>query len=229
MNHDGALSALPLYSMDLLDSAETRELEAHLDTCQACRQELESLAQMNEDLISELTEEDWSGHQELRSLFQDKLQQDPVGSVIPLRRRPHPSWKMGAWVATAAIALIGWGSAYQAHRQADYSNHILAMVSHGRQVILASTTVGAARHVDLYLQPSSRNAMVWVRKLPPITANQVYEGWWIVGKTPIPAGTFKVGPHFLARPDGAKAFAITIEPLGGTQKPTTPVLVVGTV
>ena len=61
MNHDGALSALPLYSMDLLDSAETRELEAHLDTCQACRQELESLAQMNEDLISELTEEDWSG------------------------------------------------------------------------------------------------------------------------------------------------------------------------
>lgn len=229
MNHDGALSALPLYSMDLLDSAEVHELKAHLDTCPACRQELESLAQMNEELITELAQEDWTHHQELRASFQDKLQQEPPSSLIPLRRRPRPSWKMGAWVATAAIALMGWGSAYQAHRQADYSNQILAMVSHGRQITLASTTVGAARHVDLYLQPHSNNAMVWVRTLPPIRANQVYEGWWIVGKAPVPAGTFKLGPHFLARPAGAKAFAITVEPSGGTQKPTTPVLVVGTV
>ncbi len=229
MNHDGALNALPLYSMDLLDSAEAKELEAHLKTCAACRQELESLAMVNEDLITELSHEDWSGHEKLHDDFTKKLLHEPISSPIPLRRRPRPSWKMGAWAATIAIALLGWGSAYQAHQEASYSNQILAMVSHGQQVPLASTTTGAVRHVDLYVQPRSNKALVWVKKLPPIQPNQVYEGWWIVGKAPVPAGTFKEGPHFLARPRGASAFAITIEPSGGTTKPTTPILVVGTV
>lgn len=229
MNHDGALNALPLYSMDLLDSAEAKELEAHLTTCAACRQELAALAAINEDLVTELAREDWSDHERLHADFAKKIGHEPTRSAIPLRRRPRPSWKMGAWVATVAIALIGWGSAYQAHQEASYSHQILAMVSHGQQIPLASTNSSAVRQVDLYLGSSSNQALVWVKKLPPIQPDQVYEGWWIVGKTPVPAGTFKAGPHFLAKPRGANAFAITIEPAGGTKKPTTPVLVVGTV
>ena len=38
------------------------------------------------------------------------------------------------------------------------------------------------------------------------------------------AGTFGPGPHVRSRPAGTKAFAVTVEPEGGTTKPTTPVL-----
>ena len=79
-----------------------------------------------------------------------------------------------------------------------------------------------ASQADLHWQRGQ--ALVWVRQPPPLAAGYDYEAWWIGNGKPQAAGTFGHGPDVLSRPVGTKAFAVTVEPEGGTTKPTTPVL-----
>jgi anti-sigma-K factor RskA len=100
---------------------------------------------------------------------------------------------------------------------------LVETVSHSRQIALVAESSAPASRVDLYLKGS--HAMVWVKALPALKPGETYQGWWIVKGQPVSAGTFAAGPHFLpAKPGSASAFAITIEPHGGTKAPTTPVL-----
>lgn len=72
---------------------------------------------------------------------------------------------------------------------------------------------------------------LFVAKLPPAPAGKTYELWTIVGTTPRPAGLFTVDPsgrgsHRVASaPAGAvTGFAVSLEPEGGVQAPTGPIV-----
>ena len=72
-------------------------------------------------------------------------------------------------------------------------------------------------------------------KLPPLPAGRVYQFWVINGKVPTGAGTFTPnaqGAASLSTPVAAlatppDAFAVTIEPAGGSPTPTMPIVMVG--
>ena len=82
-----------------------------------------------------------------------------------------------------------------------------------------------------------RAGLVFVASnLRPLPANKAYELWLIPTQgAPVPAGVFKPDAHGSATvvnpplPQGivAKAFAITIEPEGGSQNPTLPIVMIG--
>ncbi|MDQ3043961.1 MAG: anti-sigma factor [Chloroflexota bacterium] len=86
----------------------------------------------------------------------------------------------------------------------------------------------------LYTSLQGGTGTLRVENLPPLAANQVYQLWYInTGADPRPGGTFQVGPDgsgFLAVPGdtpGFEAVGLTVEPAGGSQSPTLPVIMAG--
>jgi anti-sigma-K factor RskA len=83
---------------------------------------------------------------------------------------------------------------------------------------------------------SQQGALIYAGTLPQLAADKSYE-LWVIPQTgnPIPAGVFSAQPNGEANvvlpsiPAGvsAKAFAVTIEPAGGTAAPTGPMAQVG--
>ncbi|HEU5322505.1 MAG TPA: anti-sigma factor, partial [Methylomirabilota bacterium] len=72
---------------------------------------------------------------------------------------------------------------------------------------------------------------VFVANLPPPPPGKAYEAWTIAGPAPRPAGVFTVdaagrGSHRLEPAPGAPVtvFAVTLEPAGGVESPTGPMV-----
>lgn len=87
------------------------------------------------------------------------------------------------------------------------------------------------------ISPSGK-ALFYAFDLTPLPAGKVYELWWITeNEGPVDAGLFQpdatgIGQIEAAVPTGAgaiKAAAVTIEPEGGVQKPTGPMVLLGNV
>jgi anti-sigma-K factor RskA len=78
--------------------------------------------------------------------------------------------------------------------------------------------------------------MLMASNMAPVPAGKAYELWIIpMEGAPIPAGMFHPDEHGNAvmmdhpLPEGvvAKAFAVTLEDAAGSDKPTSPILIVG--
>lgn len=81
--------------------------------------------------------------------------------------------------------------------------------------------------------PPSGSGYLVIRGLPDVPAGKTYEAWFLAGTTPYPSVLLTVGADGLAvvkdlaMMPGADAMALTIEPAGGSQAPTTTPIVVG--
>ncbi len=88
------------------------------------------------------------------------------------------------------------------------------------------------------VDPASGEAAIVVAGLHPAGEGRVYELWAIRGdRPPEPAGLFSVGAEGtavaratpVANPAGVTAFAVSLEPAGGSKSPSGPVVLVGAV
>jgi anti-sigma-K factor RskA len=86
------------------------------------------------------------------------------------------------------------------------------------------------------LDATTGDAAVVISDLDPAAAGKTYELWAIRGdRPPEPAGLFGAGPDRVAtapaqrieRPAEVTAFAVSIEPAGGSAKPTGPIVLMG--
>jgi Anti-sigma-K factor rskA, C-terminal len=84
--------------------------------------------------------------------------------------------------------------------------------------------------------PSQKRMIFMASNLPPVPQGKAYELWIIPASgAPLPAGVFKPDEHGNATmmdhemPPGvaAKAFAITVEDEAGSEKPTSPIMLMG--
>ncbi len=106
-----------------------------------------------------------------------------------------------------------------------------------RIVRLAGLTPAPRASATLAFSPGNRTAFMQVAGLPPAPANKVYEAWWIGRRSgPIRAGLFEASPEGISKvaltmpPEGEEivASAVTLEPAGGTDKPTGSMYLKGT-
>lgn len=116
--------------------------------------------------------------------------------------------------------------------------------------VMDTMTDPTAMHVTLTKTPSepvTQGRVTYVankgmlifqaNNMEPLEANKVYELWLIPtsGSDPIPAGTFHPDEHgnasllmpTLPKEIQAKAFGVTVENEGGSQKPTLPIIMAG--
>lgn len=136
--------------------------------------------------------------------------------------------------ALAVVGLLSWNLVLQGEVN-DLSGEI-AKTENARPRPAGSETIrlkGSAAtqdaRVELVRLEDQRTILV-AQNLPPIDQGKTYQLWVIDGDVPKPSSTFKTGGTLISTPvrsslKGADKVAITIEPAGGSQAPTsTPVL-----
>lgn len=197
------------YALDALDENERRAFEAHLATCEHCREELDALAAST--LALAFGAPPAAPPAELRGRLLTAARAGRE-SVIPLRPRwAYPALATAVAASAAAVALGIWAVSEKAG-------------SGGAQEALTTLSLHGAAG-SLVLSDSGNGALV-VSGLPAPPAGKTYEAWVLVGKTARPAGLFapRAGGVAVLRltrtvPAGAEV-AVTLERSGGVPQPT---------
>ncbi len=153
---------------------------------------------------------------------------DEQTNVVPLQR--SRASRVSALLAAAAVlAAIGFGGwAIQSRNSADQAlaqTQQLTQVLGASDVQTSSGTFSDGGAGTVVRSRSQGTALFIASNLPDLPADKVYEAWTVSGQ-PVPAGTFTPeGSNTTVRlPDAAldaKSLAVTIEPGGGSQQPTT--------
>jgi anti-sigma-K factor RskA len=122
--------------------------------------------------------------------------------------------------------------------QLDQMHQDLALLTAPDAVHVSLTPQKAARQPNgtAIFSPTKRRLIFMASNLPAVPPGKAYELWVIPAKgAPVAAGVFKPDEHGNAivmdrpMPEGveAKAFAITVEKEEGSDKPTSPILLMG--
>lgn len=164
---------------------------------------------------------------------------EPASNVLPLRR----SWGSRASAIVAAAAVLGaigvGGWAIQDRNDARDQNEAASAKVEQLTTLLSATDVQAVSaqtssggNATVVRSTSKQQALLVTADLPALDSGRVYEAWTFEGETAVPAGTFRAdaagATHELptAAVDSA-VIALTVEPEGGSDQPTTePVVVI---
>jgi anti-sigma-K factor RskA len=202
------------YALDALDPAERERYEAHLGSCERCREDLQDFWQVTGSLARAA-----GGPQPPASLRARILEQarSERPNVVPLRRRyVVPVLSSAAAVAAVAALAFGLWATSLSGRLDDAEGELAVLSDPNARVI--ETEGGEA---NLVVTPSGDAALV-VRKLAPAPPGKDYEIWVIDDGVPRSAGLFeRPGVAVLSRPVGAgQTVAVTLEQDGGVEAPT---------
>ena len=249
--HEQSADALALYALGALPAAEQKELEQHLAGCATCRRELEALR--GDAALLALSTAGPAAPARSRERLVHALATEPHARTV---RRRRPFFELVPILAAAALVLISillWRENVQLRRRFD---RLQARMEEGTQrlakaqeVIDMLTAPGVQRvnltasnaapqpHAKCMYKASSGRLLLMASNLAPLPAGKTYQLWIIptTGDKPVPAGMFNPDAAGNATvmdppiPAGleAKAFAVTIEPEGGTDTPTMPIQMMG--
>jgi anti-sigma-K factor RskA len=206
MERTGIHELSAAYALDALDADERREFEEHLTHCPECREAVASFQETASALAHQVDMPPPPPSLRERILEQVRRERS---NVVPLR----PRWVFPATATVAAVAAcaaIGLGI-----WAATLNNRL----GERPEAVQLTGAIGS-----LIVSRGNEGTLV-VKDLPPPPIGKTYEAWVIQGEKPLPAGTFSGGDRVafvLTRkvPDGA-IVAVTLEPAGGVEKPTT--------
>jgi anti-sigma-K factor RskA len=238
------------YAVGSLPSSDTSEFETHLATCPECREEVAEMrdiaVQLSEAIatdpppslraavLAQIAHLPQTAPPSTETTVAPPAATQP-SNVVPFRRRSRATWATGLVAAAAlvaAVALGGWAihSRNQAH-DATAMNQELTQLLSAPDVRTASGSFTTAGSGTVIVSPSEGQALLVAKDLPALPSGKVYEAWTLKKHT-LPAGTFAAGGSqtVLDLPGtalGASAVAVTVEPSGGSQQPTsTPIFTV---
>ncbi|MEV6315350.1 anti-sigma factor [Streptomyces sp. NPDC051776] len=228
------------YALDALDPREREEFERHLAECPACAREVRELrdtaaqlglaasapvpARMREEVLRRIA-----------TVPQEGPPQSPSGrhtAVVHRRRRRLTRLVLAACLAVAAA--FG-GIAVWQYQEAEQARQEARQTAQRNEQVAAVVTAPDAASVSQALGEGSRGTVVYSRDvgraaffaagLPRLPGGKVYQLWYARANVFSSAGLIPPGAETEAvlagRIDGATGMAITVEPAGGSQQPTT--------
>ncbi len=254
--HEQFADDLALYALDELTGAERREFEEHLQTCAACRRELQAL---RSDLgLLGLSSVGPQPPARSKDRLMRTIAAEPRGVSLPDRAAPRQrNWRLLLIPALAALGLLFivvgfWRSNFGLRDQLaelrnrnqdqtiqlDRLNQELTLLTSPDAVHVSLNPQKSARQPSgtAIYSPSKKRMMFMASNLPAVSEGKAYELWIIPASgAPVAAGVFKPDEHGNAvmmdhrMPEGveAKAFAITVENEAGSDKPTSPIMLMG--
>lgn len=205
----------PAYALDALDPAERDQYEAHLASCDLCREDLQGFWQVSGALAHAA-----GGPTPPASLRKRVLEQarSERTNVVPFRRSRFVVPALSSVAAVAAVAAIGLGLwATSLSRGLDGAESELAVLGDPK----ARTYKSEGGKADLVVRPNGEAALV-VRSLSPAPVGKDYEIWIFVNGTAHRAGIFeRPGVALLTRRlEPGQTVAVTLEIDGGVDAPT---------
>lgn len=218
------------YAVDALDELERLRFERHLTACADCRAEVDSLRAAAAELSrldaveppARLREGVMAQVHTTRPLPPVRDEQPPV---------PRPWWRAPRWLAAAAAAVVlaagGTVAALQPWQHpVEQQVTVASRVLHAPDAQRTQKRLPIGGTATLVRSQSLGKAVLVTHRLPPPPADKVYELWLQTPKGVMkPAGLVSKGHQQTVVLEGDAATAvgagITVEPAGGSPKPTT--------
>jgi anti-sigma-K factor RskA len=214
------------YAVDALSDDEARLFDTHLEGCQACRDEVREL----QDAAARMgASEAVAPPAALRARVlaaADQLPQLPpkVTSIDAARSR---RWTSQLVAAAAAVVLVLTGGFVVLQSQRDDSVPVATSAVFSARDARTKTVETDHGRLVVAASPSLGQVAVKTEGLHSLTGRQVYQMWTIHSGTATSQGlveNLKAG-KVMAMPSEGTTVAITVEPAGGSQRPTTPAIV----
>jgi anti-sigma-K factor RskA len=215
-----------LYAAGAMTDSERFEYARHLeeDQCALCRSEVKELQSAASMLAFTVPSAKPSPTVRTRLMEQARASA-PVSREL---RRPAFGWLQ--WV-TSAVAIASLAVAFMVVRtNTELRRTITILTSPGNRVIdLAGQGTNRQASGRIVVNQQERRWVVYVHDLPPVSANQSYQLWFVPKSgNPISATVFNTGPsgtkelEVLLPNDlpELQAAAVTTEPAGGLPQPS---------
>ena len=251
-DHQQVADDLVLYALRELPEQEASEVLSHLADCPHCRREL---ADINSDMaLLALSSVAATPPQRSRERLMKAIKAEPRRSRAFVMRRPWWSFvPTFAAVLLAAFGLMLWRENVSLRDRLEASQQNAqqrqADLERARLVVDALTSPDSNHFalVAMKSQPVPEGRASYMQKtgtlvftaqhLQALPPQKTYELWLIPadGSAPVPYGMFKPdaqGNASIVMPTAdkkmaPKMFAVTIEPEGGSQTPTMPIVMAG--
>ncbi|MHB1855693.1 MAG: anti-sigma factor [Acidimicrobiales bacterium] len=241
--HESMRDLVAVYALDALEDSEVAGVEDHLRQCPRCREELAGYRQTAallahagspspEGVWERISEEIGGG---------EATPAPKLSLMIGGQKRPARTWALRAAAAAAVVMLAGTG--FQISRQDDRINQLTSALAD--QGLLRQATAAAldpaAQRVALTSPSGQTQATAAVlpdgtgyvvsEAMPTLPAGRTYQLWSIVSGRAISAGLMGSHPGVteFRLADQASVLAVTVEPAGGSAKPTSEPVASGSV
>ena len=242
------------FALDALDPVERNEFEEHLGFCDACRQEAGELSATAARLGS-VAELQPSAAMRARVLDAVSRTPQHRPTVVPLQPPPARRAPAVLLVAAAAAAVLGIGVGVQQYQQnqdlqtqqlavdrenqelrsqqvaAARENAMIAEVLAAEDKVVRDSRTDTGLALTVVTTPQSDNAVVSMGDFPQLPEGRTFQVWRVSGDEPDSAAVIgqadldNDGVTLLIDAGDADAVAVTEEPTGGSEQPTTDALV----
>jgi anti-sigma-K factor RskA len=240
------------YAMDAVPPPERAAFERHLASCEPCRQEVRGLREATAALASATAVRPPDGFREavLRAAGQTRqLPPAPAAPPAPwrtLRRqglgvagwRPRLAVVLAGAVACvlAVVAVVAGVSVYGMHSrlaQDQGHDHAVAMVLGAPDATMMSAPVTTGGTATVVMSHRERALVFTAADLRILPSSESYELWLMGPAGSKPAGMISMsgggkmaGPMVVSGLSAGESVGVTVEPAGGSPRPTTPPVVV---
>jgi anti-sigma-K factor RskA len=223
--HDEIQSLMAAYALGAVPDDEIPAIRAHILSCEECFAEAESYA----DTLAALSVA--AGEAPLPAGFADRVLAQANGGSSEPARAPRRRWSPGLVFAGAALTLllVATGVALlDAVDDRDRYQEVIAAMVHDEDAIELTGPGGA----EAIVSQTDAGAVLVAVDLGEAPPNRDYQLWLMKDGVPTAAETFDVedgiviveSQHDLDGFDGA---AVTVEPEGGSEQPTTQPVISG--
>ena len=223
------------YALDALSPEEAAEFRRHLDGCQACRDEVRELQRAAARMGGAQAA---TPPPELRARILAAAERTPQQPPVPVTRTTQADdrdlapaedarRRWPAWLAAAAAAVvIAGGGIIGLQAMNDEEPALSAAVSQVFEADDARTATVRTENggkLTVGVSPSRNEMAVDTRDLPELDDERVYQLWAVHGDEVVNVGVLDDSDEGAAMgmPEEDTTVAVTVEPDGGSDQPTT--------
>ena len=220
--HEALRELVAPYVLVAVSPAESERVRAHLAGCEECTSAADEYSAALATLAGSIEPEP------LPDGFVDAvvaraLPDAPATQPAPAAARFHRRrWghAIGYAALALAVALLA-GSLVAARRDAAHERLLVRALLREQGIALRSPEGAVGRLIS-----TPDGALFVAEGLPRAAPGKTYQLWFIEGRRPVGAGTFETSDGLAAlattrSSSGADAAAVTVEPDGGSDRPTT--------
>ncbi|MEG9226013.1 anti-sigma factor [Aeromicrobium sp. Sec7.5] len=210
------------YALGALDEDERDDFESHLDSCPTCAEELDGFIATSIRLGEAVAAEPPA---ELRAHIlaaASKTSQERP-TVVALRprslRKRIPGLIAAAAVVVAAAGVTAYVSEHQQVQDVRAEQSNVERVMTAGDAVTSESQLGSAS-MTLTHSPSEDALVLAVKKLPALN-DQTYQLWTVRDGVTSSAGLIDSSDLvYVGQVDGVEQLALTVEPAGGSERPT---------
>lgn len=215
------------YALDALDAHERNRFEDHLEHCETCRIELDEFTSTALRLgEAESAAPPAELRERILAAVATTTQDRPVVTSLVERsrlRRTLPRLAVAASFLVAAAGVTGYVVEHDRAADLQVQTQQVSTVMGADDVAITEGRVSTGGSVRMMASPSQDAAVVVGAQLTPLDDDHTYQLWALHDGKATSAGLLgpSSGMVFVAGIDGAEGFAVTVEPEGGSESPTT--------